>query len=719
MLKSLPITALVPSPTNPRTHFDNDKLRELGESLKVLGQLQPIVVRKMPLTVVPAEKLEHGHDDYFEIVCGHRRYLALEIAKLETAQALVRELSDRDVLEAQIVENGQREDIHPMEECIGFGRILENPEYKALPDPVQTLADKIGKSKSYVYQRLKLSDLTEESRKEFEAGEFSSGHAILVARLTPKDQYDAITYLCFETDWKNVAGVNGHYRGTRLNQGKSVRDLARWITNQKGSDLTKVAWSRDSLTLLPQAGSCAQCEKRENDLCLDKACFEKKQNAHVHASVQEVQSTGTEPLLISAQWSTDLKGVLTNEDYKVVEKEDPNAVPAIWVESGRNDVPIGEVVYVVPQSKESGKQAKPQWQIDAEEKSKRERLNAKIELHARTEAVNHIAGSIPEVWGMNDNHLLRAMALRFVVNNTEKAMDETLLALGCDEWKEDYHSGSNAIKETDRSPTVKRWLECLSGIDLVRAFFRIAAVLELKVNEYSCPDPIIINCFADVTLVDLDFLRREAKDKFTPAAKKSKAPKVVPVQTSASTKESEDPAWNLKQQEIVELTPEGPQAKTVEETDAHALALAVELASEQIAAQERGDRVPDNLSEAVKDPIAEDANLDQAAEPVVGIPATEELLSTQEQTLVTALLECGYDNDMTRSYLAELRAQNPDPEAYADAVREETDVWCVNAHDTPPTRAALDATLQADIDRRAAILANTAASAEQNPERGE
>lgn len=652
MLKSLPLSALVPSPTNPRTHFDTDKLQELGESLKVLGQLQPIVVRKMPITVVPAEKLEHGHDDYFEIVCGHRRYLALEIAKLETAQALVRELSDRDVLEAQIVENGQREDIHPMEECIGFGRILENPEYKALPDPVQTLAEKIGKSKSYVYQRLKLSDLTEESRKEFEAGQFSSGHAILIARLTPKDQYDAITFLCYETEWKNVAGVSGHYRGSRCNQNESVRDLARWITNQKGSDLTKVAWCRDSLSLLPQAGSCAQCEKRENDLCLDKACFEKKQNAHVHASVQEVQSTGTEPLLISTKWSTDLKGVLTSEDYKVVAKEDPNAVPAVRVEAGQYDVSLGEVVYVVPRSKESGKQAKTQWQIDAEEKSKRERLKAKIELHARTEAVAHIAGSIPEVWGMNDNHLLRAMALRFVVNNTEKAMDETLLALGCDQWQDEYSGGSrNTDKEAFRSPTVKRWLECLSGIDLVRAFFRIAAVLELKVNEYSCPDPIMIGVFADVTMVDLDFLRREAKDKFTPATKKSKPPKPAEVQTSAST----------------------------------------------------------------KDPIAEDANLDQAAEPVPEIPQTEELLSPEEQTLVTALLECGYDNDMTRSYLAELRAQNPDPEDYADAVREETDVWCVNAHDTPPTRAALDATLQADIDRRAAILANTAASAEQNP----
>ena len=439
------------------------------------------------------------------------------------------------------MENGQREDIHPMEECIGFERILENEEYKALQDPVQTLAEKIGKSKSYVYQRLKLKDLTEEARTEFLAGQFSSGHAILIARLTPKDQYDAITYLCFDTEWKNVAGVNGHYRGARYDQGKSVRDLARWITNQKGSDLTKVAWCRDSLTLLPQAGSCAQCEKRENDLCLDKACFEKKQNAHVQASVEILRTTKAEPVLVSERWGTDMKGVVPSEKYRLAKEDDPGAIPAVRVQSAQNsDKPLGEILYIIP--KAETKEEKSQWQIDAEEEARRKKLEAKIELHARTEAIKYIADAIPEVWGTNDNHLLRAMAMRFVVGNTEKAMDETLLSLGCEQWKEEYYNGSrNAIKETLRTPTVQRFLDSLTGLPLVRTFFRIAAVNELKINEYSCPDPIMLNVFADVTLVDIDFLRREARDKFTPAAKKSKAPKVVPVQTSAIETPKEDP----------------------------------------------------------------------------------------------------------------------------------------------------------------------------------
>lgn len=127
--QGIPLSLLVESSTNPRQHFAEDDLNELAETIRKSGVLQAILVR-------PKE-------ERLEAVFGARQYRASLLAGKETIPALVREMSDFEVLEAQLVENLQRRDVHPMEEAEGYKRLL------MLTDPtytVEQIAAKVGKT---------------------------------------------------------------------------------------------------------------------------------------------------------------------------------------------------------------------------------------------------------------------------------------------------------------------------------------------------------------------------------------------------------------------------------------------------------------------------------------------------------------------------------------------------------------------------------------------
>src|SRR5260370_36993806 len=109
--RNLPLTELVESLTNPRKTFDEERLEELAESIRSKGVLSPLLTRKV-----------NGH---FEIVSGARRYRAAQRAGLREVPVRIVCLSDAETLEAQIIENIQRADVHPFEEAQGFRALLE------------------------------------------------------------------------------------------------------------------------------------------------------------------------------------------------------------------------------------------------------------------------------------------------------------------------------------------------------------------------------------------------------------------------------------------------------------------------------------------------------------------------------------------------------------------------------------------------------------------
>ena len=170
----LPIDRIIISPTNPRKHFNEAALGELAASIAQHGVLQPILVRKWTIDCkMPKGKCYGDMHGMHEIVCGERRWRASQIAGRAEILAIVRELSDLQVLEIQVVENLQREDVHPIEEAEGYERLIKWHGYSA-----DTLAEKVGKSRAYIYARLKLTALAPVAREAFFSGKLTASTAL-------------------------------------------------------------------------------------------------------------------------------------------------------------------------------------------------------------------------------------------------------------------------------------------------------------------------------------------------------------------------------------------------------------------------------------------------------------------------------------------------------------------------------------------------------------
>jgi ParB family chromosome partitioning protein len=141
--RNVTLALLSESKTNPRRTFEATALKELAESIKAQGVLSPLLVR--PIT-----------DNGFEIIAGARRYRAAQIAEVPTVPIRIVHLCDAAALEAQLVENLIRSEIHPMEEAQGFRALLdlEDPKYS-----IEQIAAKVGKTPVFVASTLKLADL--------------------------------------------------------------------------------------------------------------------------------------------------------------------------------------------------------------------------------------------------------------------------------------------------------------------------------------------------------------------------------------------------------------------------------------------------------------------------------------------------------------------------------------------------------------------------------
>lgn len=171
-----PIGALHPSSTGSqaerRRHYDKAAIAELGESIIQHGQLQAIVVRPLPGAA------RHNQVGLFEIVAGERRWLGAKQAGLSEVDIAVRDLNDQQVLEVQLVENLQREGLHELAEAEGYEALQHKHGYS-----IDDLVAKVGKSRAYIYARLKLTSLSPGARKAFYEKKISASVALLLARI--------------------------------------------------------------------------------------------------------------------------------------------------------------------------------------------------------------------------------------------------------------------------------------------------------------------------------------------------------------------------------------------------------------------------------------------------------------------------------------------------------------------------------------------------------
>lgn len=305
--RNLPLSILTESKTNPRRIFEDAALKELAASIRSQGVLSPLLVRPI-------------NERSFEIVAGARRYRAAQLAESETVPVRIVNLTDAEALEAQLIENLQRRDVHPLEEAQGFRALLnlDEPKYS-----IEQIAAKTGKSPAYVAQRIKLTELAPAVVEAFYKDEIGVGHALLLAKLQPAEQEHALA-ACFREDW------GGGNKSKRILL--PVRNLQQWIEHNILLILKDAPFSKSDATLNPQAGTCLDCPKRtghnkllfadvQQDACTDPACYQTKVDAHV------AKTLAAKPKLvqISAAYGQPAQGsaAIPRNKYIEIKQEKP------------------------------------------------------------------------------------------------------------------------------------------------------------------------------------------------------------------------------------------------------------------------------------------------------------------------------------------------------------------------------------------------------------
>ena len=260
MFQTIPIKSIIESGNNYRKTFDEKALADLTASVKAKGVLQPILVR--PLAKKKGK---------FEIVAGHRRFRAANGAALKEMPCIVRELSDEDALEVQVIENTQREDPNPMEEAWGFDRLVKIGKHTP-----ETLAEKLDRSVDYVIKRLKLLALPDAAQKKLISGEISQGHALLICRLKdPADQKEVLKDI-LESD------ISVREAKDRVRRHFSIQ-LKDAVFDKKKCE-TCTFRSRNQVAMFE--------DLKNTDECTDRDCFYTKTKTHYIAILKEKEEDG-------------------------------------------------------------------------------------------------------------------------------------------------------------------------------------------------------------------------------------------------------------------------------------------------------------------------------------------------------------------------------------------------------------------------------------------
>src|SRR6266571_3699596 len=301
--RDVPVTALTESASNPRKRFDENSLSELAASFKTQGVLAPLLVREL-------------EESNYEVIAGARRLRAAKLAQLDKVPVRIVKLTDAEAIEAQCVENLQREDIHPLEEALGFKSLLELGE----PYNIAHIAARSGKNEAYIYGRLRLADLIPPVAEAFLKDTITIGHALLIAKLPASQQQEAFT---------------ASFRGMWTSEGNAqilipVRELAAWIESNILLQLAAAQFDKQDETLVPEAGSCANCPKRtgfnkllfpdvRKDSCTSPDCF----RAKIDASMKRTLETKPQLIQISAAWSSREGAPLGRNRYVELEIKKP------------------------------------------------------------------------------------------------------------------------------------------------------------------------------------------------------------------------------------------------------------------------------------------------------------------------------------------------------------------------------------------------------------
>lgn len=173
-IQEIPLKQIIPNTYQPRRQFDDVQLNELAQSIQVNGLLQPIIVRL-------------NDDQKYEIIAGERRFRAVELLNWEKIPAIVRDYSNQESAALALIENLQREDLNPIEEAQAYQQLEQMEQL-----PQKDLARKLGKSQSYVANKLRLLKLAQPVQQAIITGTISQRHGRALLKLSAKQQEEVL-----------------------------------------------------------------------------------------------------------------------------------------------------------------------------------------------------------------------------------------------------------------------------------------------------------------------------------------------------------------------------------------------------------------------------------------------------------------------------------------------------------------------------------------------
>src|SRR5690348_6891271 len=472
-IQELLLAKIRESKTNPRRVFDDTKLAELAENIRQHGVLQPILVRPLP----------EGEAGMYELVAGARRFRASKIAKRESIPATVRELTDAQALELQVIENVQRVDVHPLDEAQGYAALIQ---LQPNTYTVETIATRVGRSPAYVSGRLRLIQLIPEAKQAFYEDKLTVAHAFEIARLQPNDQRRALQE-CFP-QYRNAAAI----LKDRKAEATTVRELRAWIEREIHLDLTNAPFDPQDETLLPKAGACARCPKRtgsnpllfpevrQKSTCTDRECYRAKVEALVQIHVKPLEEKGEKPLRVSQApaWQTNghTKDVLFEGQYRKAKAkgECPNTKAAVLID-GKS---AGSIFYLCQIEKcdvhnhVTRYQPTPQEQVQR----KKEALAERVEKLSRVRILEAIRKKLPDAFSRPDLEMVALDYFRRLGHDNHRRLSKLYA------WEEKKSKTSWGAQTVDYEKIAASAVQAMKPADLNR-FLVICAL----VSDLYCP----------------------------------------------------------------------------------------------------------------------------------------------------------------------------------------------------------------------------------------
>lgn len=531
----------VPSRTN-RTVAEDDELHALAATIKAYGILQPIMVRKLP-----AERLQETFENpetrkaAFEIIAGERRFVAARVAGLRSVPYLLVEADNQLALQMQLIENLHRQNLNPIEEARQLQMLIEDFQLTR-----EDAADAVRKSRTHVYETLRLLSLPRTAMQALKEGRLPRSHALLVLQRPT---------VAMQEEFAERVLTGGPDGGTMSL--RSAQDLAR---RNYMTELDKAPFDLADALLCPKAGACTKCPKRTGatpdlwdkqvpDSCTDTACFADKKEAQLARVKAEAVQAGRQ--IISGKAARDIMPTETGtmRGYIALDKasqgskaetrqvlgQDVHASRVVLIETPSGGfteaVPVhaaSAAVQAQPVTAKPEKTAKNAKTPPAPEPSRAE-LEAEYSRRWREEAVASTIDGLYCCKPESVSYIPSHAALHILKKLAEGVSREFLMMI--------FHIPPNS---TRADAELEESFESAAEQDmpeLISYMLQLACTADLKEDPAHPGDAPIIEELRDLSNCDLETIQAEVQDEMkAEAAKRAGKPASKPTGNKGAAK---------------------------------------------------------------------------------------------------------------------------------------------------------------------------------------